>query len=120
MKKIIIALSGILAALLILLGALVLLSNSAQPAPAPEIVQPTEPPAETTAPTTEPTLPPTEATEPETEPTEPPTEPETEPVLEAYCVEDTDPANWIVDWNIYQGTTLLEDYTREDPIDFQI
>lgn len=120
MKKIIIALSVVLAILLLLLGGLVLVSRNAESAPAPEAVEPppeTAPPV-TTAPPTVATEPPTEPeTEPETEPTEPPTEPK--PVLEPYCVEDTDPANWIVDWKIYQGNTLLEDYTREDPIDFQ-
>ena len=117
MKKLIIALSIVLAILLLLLGGLIYLAQNAAPEAIPETVPTTQP--ETTAPPTEATLPPTEATEPETEPTEPPTEPPTVPVLEAACVEDTDPANWNVEWNVYQHDTKLENFNREEPITFE-
>ena len=122
MKRIIIALSIVLAILLLMLAGLLIVRHNADMAYVPP-TEPTAPPT-TEAPTeaTEPpTAPPTEATEPptepETEPTEPPTEPE--PTIEAACVADTDPANWDIEWNIYQGDTKLESYNRETPITFE-
>ena len=121
MKKIIIALSVVLVILLLSLAGLLILRHNADmayvPPTEPSVPVATQPPTE--PPTDAPTQETTEPTEPETEPTEPPTEPETQPTLEAACVADTDPANWGVEWKIQQGSTVLESYTREDPIYFE-
>lgn len=75
----------------------------------------TEPIVETTTePTTEATTEPT--TEATTEPTTEATEPE--PTYIPERTEDTDPANWSIDWEIITGGSIVDSYSREEPIHF--
>lgn len=69
----------------------------------------TDPPAETTIETTVDT---TEV---------PPTEPEETSPLEAFHphhTENTDPANWDIDWKIIVNKAVVDSYQREEPISF--
>ena len=77
------------------------------PTQATTTTAPTETP--TTAPTTEPT------TEP-TEPTPPPTEPE--PTYTPEYNDDSDPKNWNVRWDIHDGNSVVDTYTRPEEITF--
>lgn len=78
--------------------------------------KPTE--ATTTAPTQEPTTEPTTqpTTVPPTEPTPPPTEPE--PTYTPEYTDDSDPKNWNVRWDIHNGDSVVDSYSREENIEF--
>ena len=115
MKKLIIALSATLLVLLILLAVLLLLPRSGIVAENPPTTPTTDLPTENTTPEPS-TAPPTEATE---IPTEEPTEPVTEPVFAPTYVNDTDPANWEIEWEIVDGETQVTSYQRSEPIFFE-
>ena len=68
----------------------------------------------TAAPTSEPTEAPT--TEPVTEPVTEPTVPE--PTFTAAFTDVSNPANWKVDWKIYQDKERLDTFTRDGTISF--
>ncbi len=119
MKRLIVILAIILALLLFLLAGLTI-RQSRQEAAAyvPRTDPQTDPPPSTEAPTTQPATVPVIATEPVTEPEPTETEP-TRPPFEVRCMEDTDPANWNVDWDVIVGDEFVEDYVREEEIFFQ-
>ncbi len=70
----------------------------------------------TTAPTQAPTTVVTEPTTQPTEPTPPPTEPD--PTYSAEYNDDSDPKNWNVRWDIHDGNSVVDTYTREEKIEF--
>ena len=115
MKKLIFALSATLLVLLILLTVLLLLPRPGMVAENPPTTPITDLPTEDTTPEPS-TAPPTEATE---IPTEEPTEPVTEPVFAPAYVNDTDPANWEIEWEIVDGETQVASYQRSEPIFFE-
>ena len=88
----------------------------------PEVTEQTDAPTEaaTEAPTEAPTQAPTEAvTEaPTEEPTEAPTEAPTEPAFVAYCTDNTNPANWEMNWEVIVDGKIADSYTREEEIFF--
>ena len=108
MKKLITGLIATLAVLLLILVGLTIHSRSKPVAYLAETIPPTEPIAETTEPLV--------ITEPVTEPTEAPTEPATEPVFAPYCVADTDPANWEIEWEIVVGEEEVTSFQRQEPL----
>lgn len=54
--------------------------------------------------------------EPTVEPTTAPTEPE--PTYTAAYTDNSDPANWNVKWDIYQDTTKVDSFSRQETISF--
>ena len=70
---------------------------------------------------TEPTVQTEPATEPATEPTEPVVEPEppkVTPILSPVRTEASDPANWNVKWERLVGNKVVDEFQREDEINF--
>ena len=112
MKKMIIALSATLAALLLILAVLLLWPRSNIAPEDPPVISATELPTEPAKPDI-PTVPPTEV------PTEEPTEPATEPPFAPAFVSDTDPANWEIEWEIVVGDEDVSSFQRQDPISFE-
>ena len=49
---------------------------------------------------------------------QPPPITDPEPTLTPSHIDKTDPKKWNIKWNIYQDNTLIENYTRKDPISF--
>ena len=74
--------------------------------------------SETTTIATEDTLPTTEETTEAT--TEATTVPETEPepTYEPAYTDASNPDNWKINWQVYQGSSLVESYSRPEPITF--
>lgn len=119
MKKVVIILAVILAVLLLVLaGLLVFEDRIFEKAEIPE----TQPPAADVpaatfqpAPTEEVTIP----TEEVTVPTEETVPPVTEPPFAPAYTGNSDPANWNVEWKVIDGDTVVENYSREEPIFFE-
>lgn len=110
MKKFAIFLSIILVVLLLSLAGLLMWNHRAESAAIPETI-PTLPditkiPETTSAAELAQTIP---------VPTEPPV---TEPAFSPKAVADSDPANWNVQWSIIENDTVVENFTREEPIAF--
>ncbi|MBR2422759.1 MAG: PQQ-like beta-propeller repeat protein [Oscillospiraceae bacterium] len=114
MKKTIIILSVAFALLLLVLCGLLFMTRTPAP-PAAETPPATEQPTETTAPPTEAT---TVPTEPETEPEETTEPAPTEPPFVPMAVDGTRAEDWEIDWRIIENDTVIESFTRQDPIFF--
>ena len=114
MKKTIIILSVAFALLLLVLCGLLFMTRTPAP-PAAETPPATEQPTETTAPPTEAT---TAPTEPETEPEETTEPAPTEPPFVPMAVDGTRAEDWEIDWRIIENDTVIESFTRQDPIFF--
>lgn len=114
MKKTIIILSVAFALLLLVLCGLLFMTRTPAP-PAAETSPATEQPTETTAPPTEAT---TAPTEPETEPEETTEPAPTEPPFVPMAVDGTRAEDWEIDWRIIENDTVIESFTRQDPIFF--
>ena len=114
MKKTIIILSVAFALLLLVLCGLLFMTRTPAP-PAAETPPATEQPTETTAPPTEAT---TAPTEPETEPEENTEPAPTEPPFVPMAVDGTRAEDWEIDWRIIENDTVIESFTRQDPIFF--
>lgn len=93
---------------LVLLAAM--LTGCAGTAPAPEATAPTAPAVTVPATEPEPTTQPT--TEPTTEPTEPPA------VFAPAPADGLRAEDWGIHWEIFQGESLLTDFSREEEIHF--